>query len=418
MHYAGANMASLFVDLWHGKMDCDDRTDSRNNWVWKVLVAEKWEEHGRAVAACKRHLPGCFDVAPRNPAEKMNSFYKAREYITWLYHLCPALLYTILPHDYWRNFCKFVAALRIMSQYNITPVEVRQACQLFADWEEEFELLYYQCRVDRIHFVRPCVHLTNHLALEATRVGAHICSSQWTMERTIGNLGQEIRQPSDPFSNLAQQGIRRCQTNALKALFPQFDSDKKQLPRGRDDFTDVGDGYILLHKSDRRPIEGSYHEREAMAQFLQRPAPTRFRRWARLRLPNDQIARSAWTEMQKSADSDQRISRHVKEKWEFINAACVYLFAPFDPDLDRLSHGTVKTCHSLGDEATLTFINIKTIISVVGMVPYALPDREEHGQQYYFMVDMSKLDGAFNHTQADGSDDDIDDNNDMYSNNE
>ncbi|KAF8547150.1 hypothetical protein OG21DRAFT_1393469, partial [Imleria badia] len=88
--------------------------------------------------------------------------------------------------------------------------------------ENEFELMYYQRRVDQIHFVRPCVHLTGHLAPEATRFSSPICSSQWTMERTIGNLRQEIRQPSDLFSNLAQQGIRRCQMNALKAMFPSL----------------------------------------------------------------------------------------------------------------------------------------------------------------------------------------------------
>lgn len=103
-----------------------------------------------------------------------------------------------------------------------------------------------------------------------------------------------------------------------------------------------------------------------------------------------------------------------EETWQFVNAACIYLFAPFDSDLDRLSYGTLKTCHFLGEES-LTFIDIKTIVSVVGMVPHALPDREEHEQQHFFMVDMSKLDGAFNHPQADGSDADIDD---MYSNNE
>ena len=97
MHYAGANMASLFVDLWHSSMACDDRTDNQATWPWRVLVDAKWEEHGHPVAACKRHLPGCFDVAPRNPAEKLNSFYKAREFITWLYHLCSALLYDVLP---------------------------------------------------------------------------------------------------------------------------------------------------------------------------------------------------------------------------------------------------------------------------------------------------------------------------------
>lgn len=231
MHYAGANMASLYTDLWRGTMDCSG-TDTRENWPWVVLVGDTWEEHGRAVAACKSYLPGSFDVAPRDPNLKMNSFYKAVEYITWLYYLCPALLYGILPDNVWQNFCKFVTALRIMSQYRITPAQIAKACQLFADWEREFELLYYQRRFDRIHMIRPCAHLSNHVALECTRVGSPICSSQWTMERTIGNLGQEIRQPSDPFSNLAQQGIRRCQINALKAMLPQFDHAENLHPRG------------------------------------------------------------------------------------------------------------------------------------------------------------------------------------------
>ncbi|KAF9218998.1 hypothetical protein BS17DRAFT_659001, partial [Gyrodon lividus] len=89
------------------------------------------------------HLPGSSDVTPCNPAEKMNSWYKATEYITWLYSLCPALLYNILPEKYWRNFCQFVAALYIMSQYSIKPEDLICAHQLFAEWEHEFETLYY-----------------------------------------------------------------------------------------------------------------------------------------------------------------------------------------------------------------------------------------------------------------------------------
>lgn len=44
-------MASLFVDIWHGTMDCDDYMDSKTNWTWRILVVKWWVEHGRAVTA-------------------------------------------------------------------------------------------------------------------------------------------------------------------------------------------------------------------------------------------------------------------------------------------------------------------------------------------------------------------------------
>jgi hypothetical protein len=42
------------------------------------------------------------------------------------------------------------------------------------------------------------------------------------MERTIGNLGEEIKQPSQPFANLSERGLRRCQVNALKSVLPHL----------------------------------------------------------------------------------------------------------------------------------------------------------------------------------------------------
>ncbi|KIK33172.1 hypothetical protein CY34DRAFT_27083 [Suillus luteus UH-Slu-Lm8-n1] len=95
MHYSGANMASLYTVLWRGTIDCRDT----------------WEEHGHAVTACKSYLLGSFDVAPHDPNLKMNSFYKAVEYIMWLYYLCPALLYGILSDNVWQNFCKFACLM-------------------------------------------------------------------------------------------------------------------------------------------------------------------------------------------------------------------------------------------------------------------------------------------------------------------
>ena len=64
------------------------------------------------------------------------------------------------------------------------------------------------------------------------------------MERTIGNLGQEIWQSSNPFANLARHALQRSQVNALKSIYPELDPKSKfQLPRGA---MNVGEGYIML----------------------------------------------------------------------------------------------------------------------------------------------------------------------------
>ena len=67
------------------------------------------------------------------------------------------------------------------------------------------------------------------------------------MERTIGNLGEEIRQPSNPFANLSHRGLLRCQTNALIAIFPSLRPAERDFPRG---VLDLGGGYLLLRAQD------------------------------------------------------------------------------------------------------------------------------------------------------------------------
>ena len=68
------------------------------------------------------------------------------------------------------------------------------------------------------------------------------------MEQTIGNLGQEIRQPSNPFANLSQRALQRCQVNALKAMIPDLEKSAPTVPQGG---KDLSGGYILLRAKDR-----------------------------------------------------------------------------------------------------------------------------------------------------------------------
>ena len=89
------------------------------------------------------------------------------------------------------------------------------------------------------------------------RVGPGAYYTQFTMEHTIGNLGQEIQQPSNPFANLAWRALQRSQVNALKSIYMELDPKSKfKLPRG---VTDMGEGYIMLRPQDRYLVEIPEH---------------------------------------------------------------------------------------------------------------------------------------------------------------
>ncbi|EIM84579.1 uncharacterized protein STEHIDRAFT_27229, partial [Stereum hirsutum FP-91666 SS1] len=131
------------------------------------------------------YFPGSFDSPPCNIAEKLTSGYKAWEFLTYVYDLAPAFLKGVLPDEYWGNFCKLVAAIRLLHQRSIELEELEQAHTLLVDFVSEYEALYYQQREDRLHFCRPSIHALPHLVPEAHRVGPSAYLTQWTLERVI-----------------------------------------------------------------------------------------------------------------------------------------------------------------------------------------------------------------------------------------
>jgi hypothetical protein len=318
MHLGSLNLPDILINLWRGTLDCD-KGDSRSSWDWAVLQGDTWKSHGKVVAAATPHLPGSFDRPPRNPAEKINSGYKAWEYLMYLFGLGPGIFYNVLPDKYWRNFCKLVFGFRIINQYKIKTVNLCHAHQALLEFVEEFEHLYYQRRVDRLHFIRQSIHAVTHFAPETVRIGPGICSSQWTMERTIGNLGEEIRQPSNIYANLSQRALLRSQINTLKAMVPELEEPINILPRGA---KDIGDGYVLLRAMGKGVYRLRDCEVDALSLYLSDTEATEGEngpeslclsviQWARLRLPNGQVARSAWKEKLKPLERI-RTARNVK----------------------------------------------------------------------------------------------------------
>ncbi|KJA13937.1 hypothetical protein HYPSUDRAFT_1074591 [Hypholoma sublateritium FD-334 SS-4] len=396
MHLGTFNLSDLLLSLWRGVID-HDRLDPPTNWPWAVLQGKVWESHGRDVAAATPYLPGSFDRPPRNIAEKINSGYKAWEWLLYLYGLAPALLFGILPDPYYSHFCKLVRGMRIIQQYHITAADLVLANDLLQSFVHEFEVLYYQRREDRLHFCRQSIHALLHLASEVTRIGPPICSSQWTMERTIGNLGEEIRQPSNPFANLSQRGILRCQINALIAMLPVLKPYQCDLPRGA---VDLGEGYVLLRAKDRYSRHMKDREIAALKVYvrvrnqsaflsLQEDWSPRITRWARLRLPSGQIARSQWKESLKPINKI-RVSRNCRVNGHPETLAVVSVYSSPLPGLLNQSHGTFISCKYSGDN-NLMVINVKCIKAVVAMIPHS-PAGVDDGGGYFYLVERPGLD--------------------------
>ncbi|KZT18346.1 hypothetical protein NEOLEDRAFT_1047069, partial [Neolentinus lepideus HHB14362 ss-1] len=314
MHLPALNVPDLLISLWRGTLKCHNDDDT-SMWDWAVLQGDIWQDHGKAVADARPYLPDSFGCAPRNPAEKINSSYKAWEYIIYLYCLRPGVFYRVLPAKYWRHFCKLVFGIRLAYRRCITSVEVHQGHCALLEFEHEFELLYYRRKTCRIHFVRPSLHTLTHIFPEVKRAGPPSAYTQFSMETAIGNLKEEVRQPGNPFANLAERCTRRGQINGLKALIPDLEPPQL-LPKWS---MNLNNGYVLLHARDSTkwlapPLHaqaiGRYY-RQHLVQ-CQIDLQIRIQRWARLRLPNGQISRSAWKELQRSQDKPTRTNRNVK----------------------------------------------------------------------------------------------------------
>ena len=142
------------------------------------------------------------------------------------------------------------------------------------------------------------------------KAASYVCTAQWTIECIIGNLKQEIRQPSNYLANFANEGLQCAYVNALLAALPELDDSRPSLPTTA---LDLGDGYAFLRKRDKLPVLPSHGTGPAILDFLGQPRTgfPRIIRWARLSLPNGQIARSAWREKLKSPDK-LRVSRMIK----------------------------------------------------------------------------------------------------------
>ena len=118
MHLLFLNIGDLLIPLWRGTAKCEP-TDKKESWDWAKLTGDTWLAHGKLVANLTQYFPSSFHRPPRNPAEKINSGYKATEYALYIYGLGPSVFRAVLPKKYWKNVCKLVHGARIILQRRI-----------------------------------------------------------------------------------------------------------------------------------------------------------------------------------------------------------------------------------------------------------------------------------------------------------
>nr|GAT61113.1 predicted protein [Mycena chlorophos] len=406
MHWGSLNWPDIMLGLHRGTIECQAPDDKRT-WTWMVLVGNAWVAHGEAVEAATPYLPGSFGKAPRNPEAKISSGYKAWEFLLYITGLAPALFKLLLPEAYWIHFCQGVYIIRFFHQRRIPHTELERLRALAIDWVVKFEDLYYQRMTERLHFMRQSVHLMLHLVLCVFRLGPPCNYSQWTMERCIGLLVQELRQPSNLYGNLSEWALIRAQLNALFAMNPKLDIKARQAEKLPQYSHDLGKGFVLLRRRDRYAIRVEPHIAAGICSHLHlKIGDVRLKRWARMRLPNGQIARSLFGEAKLSLQNI-RCSRVVKllpsagttnGRPRIVTVAYFFLaaddhalalgtkFSPPDEALLTQSHGTVWS--SKGPDEMIVF-EATHIESVVGMVPWV-----RDGQEEYFLVEKPGLELA------------------------
>ncbi|KAF8968969.1 hypothetical protein BDZ97DRAFT_1635169, partial [Flammula alnicola] len=179
---------------------------------------------------------------------------------------------------------------------------------------------------------------------------------------------------------------------------------------------DLGDGYAFLRAKEKygRKLENHAQAQVVSTYFLEREAEfgnfpdddwdgLRVARWARLRLPNGQTARSKWKEDKMTTPNLRRACcvKTSPDKVDFAEVqfyfhgmineerqplALVSLFSEPDPALLQASYQTVYSVQKLAHG--LCVINAKSIIAVIAVIPHNYQVNGDPEQRYFIWEKM------------------------------
>jgi len=84
MHLISINIPQHLIHIWRNTTEAKFLyTGEKPDFI--VLDQERiWRSHGELVTSTHQYLPASIDRPPRNPAEKINTRYKACEFLMYM----------------------------------------------------------------------------------------------------------------------------------------------------------------------------------------------------------------------------------------------------------------------------------------------------------------------------------------------
>jgi hypothetical protein len=262
------------------------------------ISSGKIQEFGKHVASAMSTLSPRFCGPVRDPHLKRQSQYKAYEWMALLHwYIIPIGIELEFPPVLLRNFAKFSAivdfAMKIKPR---TYHDIARLHNMIRTFLLEFEEIYVGKNPENISRCRLCIFQLIHVPQHIEWYGSVRIGSQSTVERAIGEMGQQIRSKKAPFSHLGNLIFERELLKVLLLYYPELDLREPET-----------EGKLLLplsqkkiRKTERKNHTALANHISALCTWLGEPYSLDIvlKRWSKLQLVNGDVLSSLSLENQ------------------------------------------------------------------------------------------------------------------------
>ncbi|KAK1216128.1 hypothetical protein PQX77_021247 [Marasmius sp. AFHP31] len=122
------NLNQLLLQLWRGSINYIGDEDPAMRPFAILEDPDTFRALGIAVNRTGCCIPTCVETRiPQNPAEKINTQYKAAEYHMLVFGLCVGFFYGQMPDYLYQHFCQLVSVTWVVLQCRKSLDELREA---------------------------------------------------------------------------------------------------------------------------------------------------------------------------------------------------------------------------------------------------------------------------------------------------
>lgn len=293
-HLFYENCAPHFWDMW---------TSDKN--VTEKVFFKQANQLGKLVEAASKSLPPALCGPIRNIYTKRQSQYKIYEWMALVHwYIVPIGLELGMDWFVMSNFALFSRIVEFaMTPIPRTPHELTELQNLVNKFLEDFEKIYLNNDPNNISRLRLCIFQLVHVPSHIKWHGSIRIGSQATIERSIGELGGQIRSKKLPFEDLANIIFYR---EIIKILHVKHSELLILKPKPQNITPTKVQGHWISFDSDHLEIAAIKETIAPFTAMLLTPQILE-KKWGKLRLKNGRTLHSKLSESRQT--TVQRSSR-------------------------------------------------------------------------------------------------------------